>query len=80
MISGFHYNADEICILLGYYGAPSGNPLPMFQDNVSVPSSRVKKSGFLHCPETSVKDYHSTLHDIPEEGRSHQHHNGSLKS
>jgi hypothetical protein len=35
---------DEICALLGYYAAWSGNPLPMFRDNVSVPSSRGKKS------------------------------------
>jgi hypothetical protein len=34
----------EICPLLGCYAASSGNPLPTFRDNVSVPSSRVKKS------------------------------------
>jgi hypothetical protein len=34
----------EICALLGCYAASSGNPLPAFRDNVSVPSSRVKKS------------------------------------
>jgi hypothetical protein len=34
----------EICALLGYYAALNGNPLPMFRGNVSVPSSRVKKS------------------------------------
>jgi hypothetical protein len=32
------------------------------------------------CPETSVKDYHSTLYNIPEERRSHQHRDGSPKS
>jgi hypothetical protein len=32
------------------------------------------------CPETSVKDYHSTLCNIPEERRSHQHGGASLKS
>ena len=35
---------DEICTLLGYYAASNGNPLPTFRDNVSVPSSSVKKS------------------------------------
>jgi hypothetical protein len=35
---------DEICDLLGYNAASSGNTLPTFRDNVSVPSSRVKKS------------------------------------
>jgi hypothetical protein len=27
-----------------------------------------------------VKDYHSTLHNIPEQCRSHQHHDGSMTS
>jgi hypothetical protein len=44
MFSGFRRDVDEICALLGYYAAPSGNPSPTFRDNVSVPSSRVKKS------------------------------------
>jgi hypothetical protein len=44
VISGFHHDADEICTLLGYNTALSGNPLLTFKDNVSVPSSRVKKS------------------------------------
>jgi hypothetical protein len=44
IISGFRRDADEICALLGYNTASSGNPLPTFRDNVSVPSSRVKKS------------------------------------
>ena len=77
---------NEICALLEYYAASSSNPLPTFRDNVSVPSSRVKTSkkmmmmGPIRCTETSVKDYHSTLHNIPEERRSHQHRSGSLKS
>jgi hypothetical protein len=43
-ISGFHHEVDEICAALGYYAACSGNSLPTFRDNLSVPSSRVKKS------------------------------------
>jgi hypothetical protein len=31
-----------ICALLGYYAASSGNPLPTFQENISVPSAKVK--------------------------------------
>jgi hypothetical protein len=31
-------------MLLGYYTALNGNPLPTFWDNILVPSSRVKKS------------------------------------
>jgi hypothetical protein len=44
MISGFHRDADEICALLGYNAASSSNPVPTFWENISVPSSRVKKS------------------------------------
>jgi hypothetical protein len=35
---------NEIRAPLGYSAASSGNTLPTFQDNVLVPSSRVKKS------------------------------------
>ena len=38
------------------------------------------KMGPIGCPETSVKYYHSTLRNIPEERISHQHRGGSLKS
>ena len=34
----------EICTLLGWYAAQSGNSKLMFWDNLSVHSSRVKKS------------------------------------
>jgi hypothetical protein len=44
VISDFRRDADEICALLGYNGASSGHPLPTLRDDVSVPSSRVKKS------------------------------------
>jgi hypothetical protein len=38
------------------------------------------KMGPIRCPETSVKDYHSTLRNTPEEHRSLQHRGRSLKS
>jgi hypothetical protein len=44
MISGFHHDVDEICALLWDYAGYSDNPSLTFQDNVSVPSARVKKS------------------------------------
>ena len=45
-----HRNSHtEICTLLGYYAAYSCNYLPTFPDNLSVPSSRVKKSGVIRC-------------------------------
>jgi len=37
--SGFHCEVDENCAVLGYYAASSGNVLPAFRDNLSVPSS-----------------------------------------
>jgi hypothetical protein len=69
MISGFRRNFDEVCALVEHYTALCGNCVPMFQDNVSVPSSRVKM-GPNHCPKTSVHNYHTTPHNIPEECRS----------
>jgi hypothetical protein len=42
--SGFRRDADQICALLRYNAASTGNPLPAFWDNVSAASSRVKKS------------------------------------
>jgi hypothetical protein len=50
VISGFRRDADEIFALLKYNAALSGNPLPTFRVNVSVPSSRVKKSRYSRKP------------------------------
>jgi hypothetical protein len=43
-ISDFRRDVDEICPLLGCYAVSSGNILPTFQEKVSIPSSRFKKS------------------------------------
>jgi hypothetical protein len=45
VIPGLRRNVGEICALLRYYAAWSGNSLPKFRDEVSVPSSRVKHIG-----------------------------------
>ena len=37
----------ENCALLGYYTAKSGDLLPTFRRNLSVPSSRVKNKKML---------------------------------
>jgi hypothetical protein len=42
VISRFRREVDEICVLLGYYAASSGNLLPTFRGNRSVPSSGVE--------------------------------------
>jgi len=79
---GFRCQVDEICPLLGYYRAYGGNSLPTFWSNLAVPCSRVKNSispwiswplkmGLIGCPETSVGNYHHTLCNNLEEGRSH---------
>jgi hypothetical protein len=43
-------------------------------------TSRTLKMVSVRCPETSVKDYYSTLHNTPEECSSLQHHGRSLKA
>ena len=43
MISGFRREVQEISAFMGYYAAHSGNSLPTFRDNVSVPYSRINR-------------------------------------
>jgi len=38
--------ADENCVLMGYYAAISNNSLPKFRDKILVQSLRVNNSGF----------------------------------
>jgi len=71
MISGFSDEVDEILAVLRNNAAYSSNSLPMFRNNLLVPSSRIKKMGLIGCPETPIKNYHYTLHNFPEECRSH---------
>ena len=48
VFAGFRRELAENRALLGYYAASSGNFLPTFRDNLSVPSSKVKNPfGFL---------------------------------
>jgi len=42
VISGFRREVNGNGALLGYYAATSGNFLPTFRDNLSLPSSGVK--------------------------------------
>jgi len=59
VISRFRREVDENCALLGCYAASSGNSIPTFRDNLSVPSSRVQESkknvkknmGPISCPK-----------------------------
>jgi hypothetical protein len=42
VISGFHFEVHEKCALLRCYAASSGNSLPTFRDNLSIPFSGAK--------------------------------------
>jgi hypothetical protein len=42
MISGFRHKVTENGALLGYYAARKGDFLPMFWNNISVPSTGFK--------------------------------------
>jgi hypothetical protein len=42
VISGFRRQVNGIGVLLGYYAATSGNFLPTFRGNLSVPYSGIK--------------------------------------
>ena len=50
VISGFRREVDENCALLSYYTASSGNSVPMFRNNLSVPYSGVKSRRGKHLP------------------------------
>jgi hypothetical protein len=60
--SGFRREVVENCALLCHYSANRGNFLPTFRDILSGPSS-----GFKICPETSVRIYHYSLCNDPDE-------------
>ena len=69
-------SSSEDCALLGHYAASSGNSLHTFRGSLSVHSSKVqgskwkKQMGPIGCPETSVRNYHYSLHNNPEERSS----------
>jgi len=62
MISGFRREVDEICALLGYCAAYSGNCLQTFRNNLSVPSSRTDR-----LYRNVFKNYHYALRNTPAE-------------
>jgi len=46
---------SDNCTLLSYYTVSSGNFLPTFQDNLSVPSPRFKNILFLNPQDRTYK-------------------------
>ena len=80
MISGFRCDVNEMCFLVGRYAASIGISLLMFQhfcfQGRRNPSRKwiswPLKLGPKGCPEISVRNYLSTLRNVPEEGISHR--------
>ena len=81
LISGFRRELADSCALLGYYAANSGNFLSTFRENLSLLSSGFQnpqeskdslslRMGPIECPETSVRNYHYSLRNNPEERSS----------
>jgi hypothetical protein len=54
VISGFCHEVAENCALLGYYAAGTGNLLPIFHNNLSVPSSGFKNPKEILQPQYRV--------------------------
>jgi hypothetical protein len=58
---------ERNCARLGCYAASSGNSVPTFRDNLSVPSYRVKNQNAwvsTGSPKTSLRNYHYSLRNI----------------
>ena len=79
---GFCNEVVEYCALPDYSAASSGNFLPTFQDHLLVPSYKGQESnpffdswplkmGLIGCLKTSVRNYHYSLHNNPEECNSY---------
>ena len=68
VISGFRRELDANCARVDYYAAKSGNSLPTFRDNLSVPSSRAMEP--IGCPEISVGNCHYGLRNGAEQRSS----------
>jgi hypothetical protein len=77
-ISDFRHEVNENFDILGYYAASSGNFLPKFQDDLSVPSSfSTLEYRTERLPQTFVRNYHYSLRNKPEERSSQP--SGSIK-
>jgi hypothetical protein len=65
MISSLCREVDENCTILRYYAACSGNSLPTFRNNLSGPSSRVKKLDFLSLEDRTDRLSRNVGKDLP---------------
>jgi hypothetical protein len=70
-ISGFRREVAENCALLGNYAASRGNFLPTVRNILLVPSAGTARMGPIGSPETSVRNCHYSLCNIPSERSCH---------
>jgi hypothetical protein len=54
IISGFRHDVNEMYALSRFYAAWNGSSIPTFQDNLLIPSSRVKQSKKNQHPEIAL--------------------------
>ena len=69
----------ENCALLACYAASSGSSIPTFRDNLLDPDF-CPLMGPIGCPETSVRSFHYSPHNWPEERSSCVFRGGNLKT
>ena len=71
MISGFHCQVDENCVLVGYCTVSNSNSLPTFWETIGPVFKGLDldpgKMGSIDCPKKWVRYYHYSLHYNPEE-------------
>jgi hypothetical protein len=67
VISGSSREVDENGTLLGYYAGSSGNFLPTFRDNLSVPSSTDALEDKTDIFSRNVGYYHYSLRNNPQD-------------
>jgi hypothetical protein len=67
--SSFRRNVNEICALLGFYATQMVIPYQRFATTYASPIDPSRWDP-IACPETSVRNYQSTLREVPQECKS----------
>ena len=65
VISGFCSHVDDTCALVEYYALQSGKSSTTFRENLSAPSSRVKKSNSLTPEDGTYSLSPNFVKDLP---------------
>jgi len=71
--------SEEDCPLLDCCAASSSNSFPTFGDNLSVPFPLLLKNGPIGCLQVSVRGYHYSLRNSPENRNFQILHGRNLK-